>query len=213
MSYWEDDRGQRFGDYGYGYGYGYGSRSLHNLSGFRNFSTGGIYGGDGGGYGRRWGYYDGRYLDRDLGRRGYFVGDFQGGTYGGGSSRGTLSGGLREQGTGQGLGHTAAGGGIEEVHVNTNLLRPTQVQVDPEFQKMRSDEKEQIKTLNNKFASFIDKVSPCSFSAYHGVGNASGASYVQPMHLVLLCISSSAPKSLRWLDSLLPSWLATNAVV
>ncbi|EOA93543.1 Keratin, type II cytoskeletal 1, partial [Anas platyrhynchos] len=30
--------------------------------------------------------------------------------------------------------------------------------VDPEFQRMRSDEKEQIKTLNNKFASFIDKV-------------------------------------------------------
>ncbi|XP_032296956.1 keratin, type II cytoskeletal 1-like [Coturnix japonica] len=69
-----------------------------------------------------------------------------------------LSGGLHEQGAGQGLGHTAAGGGIEEVHVNTNLLRPIQVQVDPEFQRMRSDEKEQIKTLNNKFASFIDKV-------------------------------------------------------
>uniref|UniRef100_A0A8C2SV31 Keratin 1 n=1 Tax=Coturnix japonica TaxID=93934 RepID=A0A8C2SV31_COTJA len=134
MSHWEDDRGQRFGGYGYGYGHGYGSRSLHNLSGFRNFSTG---------------------------RREYFVRDFQGGegrTYGGSSSRGMLSGGLHEQGAGQGLGHTAAGGGIEEVHVNTNLLRPIQVQVDPEFQRMRSDEKEQIKTLNNKFASFIDKV-------------------------------------------------------
>ncbi|XP_054662781.1 keratin, type II cytoskeletal 8-like [Grus americana] len=49
-------------------------------------------------------------------------------------------------------------GGIEEVRVNTNLLRPIQVQVDPEFQRVRSDEKEQIKALNNKFASFIDKV-------------------------------------------------------
>ncbi|XP_009990407.1 PREDICTED: keratin, type II cytoskeletal 1-like [Tauraco erythrolophus] len=48
--------------------------------------------------------------------------------------------------------------GIEEVHVNTNLLRPIQIQVDPEFQRVRSDEKEQIKVLNNKFASFIDKV-------------------------------------------------------
>ncbi|NXN50443.1 K2C1 protein, partial [Rynchops niger] len=48
--------------------------------------------------------------------------------------------------------------GIEEVHVNTNLLRPIQVQVDPEFQRVRSYEKEQIKALNNKFASFIDKV-------------------------------------------------------
>uniref|UniRef100_A0A8V0ZZN3 IF rod domain-containing protein n=1 Tax=Gallus gallus TaxID=9031 RepID=A0A8V0ZZN3_CHICK len=161
MSHWEDDGGQRFGGYGYGYGHGYGSRSLHNLSGLRNFSTGGIYGGDGGWYGRHGGYYDGRYLDRDLGRRVYFVGDFQGGAgrmYGGGSSRGMLSGGLREQGAGQGSGHPAAGGGIEEVHVNTNLLRPIQVQVDPEFQRMRSDEKEQIKTLNSKFASFIDKV-------------------------------------------------------
>ncbi|OXB74008.1 UNVERIFIED_CONTAM: hypothetical protein H355_011134 [Colinus virginianus] len=159
MSYWDDDRGQRFG--GYGYGYGYGSRSLHDLSGFRNFSTGGGYGGEGGGYGRHWGYYGGRYLDRDIGRRGYFVGDFQGGegrVYVRSSGRGTLGGGLREQGAGQGLGHTAAGGGIEEVHVNTNLLRPIQAQVDPEFQRMRSDEREQIRTLNNKFASFIDKV-------------------------------------------------------
>ncbi|NXL83756.1 K2C4 protein, partial [Alectura lathami] len=48
--------------------------------------------------------------------------------------------------------------GIGEVHVNTSLLRPIQVQADPEFQRMRSDEKEQIKALNNKFASFIDKV-------------------------------------------------------
>ncbi|XP_005532138.1 PREDICTED: keratin, type II cytoskeletal 75-like [Pseudopodoces humilis] len=50
------------------------------------------------------------------------------------------------------------GMGIEEVHVNTNLLRPIQLQVDPEFQQVRSDEKEQIKSLNNKFASFIEKV-------------------------------------------------------
>ncbi|NXO04952.1 K2C79 protein, partial [Rhinopomastus cyanomelas] len=48
--------------------------------------------------------------------------------------------------------------GIEEVHVNTSLLRPIELQVDPEFQRARSDEKEQIKALNNKFASFIDKV-------------------------------------------------------
>ncbi|NXX80546.1 K2C79 protein, partial [Urocolius indicus] len=63
-----------------------------------------------------------------------------------------------EQGAGQGFGQGGVTRGIEEVHVNTNLLRPIEVQVDPEFQRMRSDEKEQIKTLNNKFASFIDKV-------------------------------------------------------
>ncbi|NXM75352.1 K2C1 protein, partial [Serilophus lunatus] len=48
--------------------------------------------------------------------------------------------------------------GIEEVHVNTALLRPLELQVDPEFQRVRSEEKEQIKALNDKFASFIDKV-------------------------------------------------------
>ncbi|XP_058717061.1 keratin, type II cytoskeletal 8-like [Poecile atricapillus] len=78
----------------------------------------------------------------------------------GGSGREVLRGGLRvgEQGAGQGLGQAGALRGIEEVHVNTNLLRPIQLQVDPEFQQVRSDEKEQIKSLNNKFASFIEKV-------------------------------------------------------
>jgi hypothetical protein len=33
------------------------------------------------------------------------------------------------------------------------------VKVDPEIQNVKSQEREQIKTLNNKFASFIDKVS------------------------------------------------------
>ncbi|KAK0685200.1 K2C79 protein, partial [Pygoscelis papua] len=63
-----------------------------------------------------------------------------------------------EQGAGQHFGQAGVSRGIEEVRVNTNLLRPIQVQVDPEFQRVRSDEKEQIKALNNKFASFIDKV-------------------------------------------------------
>ncbi|NWQ84518.1 K2C79 protein, partial [Columbina picui] len=61
-----------------------------------------------------------------------------------------------DRGAGQGLGQP--GVRIEEVRVNTNLLRPIHVQVDPEFQRARSDEKEQIKALNDKFASFIDKV-------------------------------------------------------
>ncbi|NXW83508.1 K2C79 protein, partial [Alopecoenas beccarii] len=61
-----------------------------------------------------------------------------------------------DHGSGQGLGQ--AGVRIEEVRVNTNLLRPIHVQVDPEFQRVRSDEKEQIKALNDKFASFINKV-------------------------------------------------------
>ncbi|XP_022375161.1 keratin, type II cytoskeletal 72 isoform X2 [Enhydra lutris kenyoni] len=49
-------------------------------------------------------------------------------------------------------------GGIPQVTVNKSLLAPLNVELDPEIQKVRSQEREQIKALNNKFASFIDKV-------------------------------------------------------
>ncbi|XP_027714200.1 keratin, type II cytoskeletal 79 [Vombatus ursinus] len=49
-------------------------------------------------------------------------------------------------------------GGIQEVTVNQSLLTPLNVEIDPELQRVRMQEREQIKTLNNKFASFIDKV-------------------------------------------------------
>ncbi|NWI18496.1 K2CO protein, partial [Crypturellus soui] len=49
-------------------------------------------------------------------------------------------------------------GGIQEVSINPNLLTPINVEIDPNIQRVRKEEKEQIKTLNNKFASFIDKV-------------------------------------------------------
>ncbi|NWI14243.1 K2C75 protein, partial [Crypturellus soui] len=49
-------------------------------------------------------------------------------------------------------------GGIQEVSVNQNLLKPLNLEIDPNIQTIRKDEKEQIQTLNNKFASFIDKV-------------------------------------------------------
>nr|XP_004649924.2 keratin, type II cytoskeletal 72 isoform X2 [Jaculus jaculus] len=49
-------------------------------------------------------------------------------------------------------------GGIPQVTVNKSLLAPLNVEVDPEIQKVRAQEREQIKALNNKFASFIDKV-------------------------------------------------------
>ncbi|XP_026723421.1 keratin, type II cytoskeletal 7-like [Athene cunicularia] len=162
----EDNRGEeRYG----GYWYGYGSRSLHNLGEFRNVSTGGGYGGEGRGYGRYLGFGGRQHLDSGFGRRGYFVGAFQGGEAGLGrmcgrsSGREVLGGGLGrsafgDPGASQGFGQAGVIRGIEEVRVNTNLLRPIQVQVDPEFQRVRSDEKEQIKALNNKFASFIDKV-------------------------------------------------------
>lgn len=51
-------------------------------------------------------------------------------------------------------------GGIPQVTVNKSLLAPLNVELDPEIQKVRAQEREQIKALNNKFASFIDKVGP-----------------------------------------------------
>ncbi|XP_053907546.1 keratin, type II cytoskeletal 5 [Cuculus canorus] len=48
--------------------------------------------------------------------------------------------------------------GIHEVSVNQSLLKPLKLEIDPNIQNIRKDEKDQIQTLNNKFASFIDKV-------------------------------------------------------
>ncbi|NXR34274.1 K2C6A protein, partial [Zosterops hypoxanthus] len=49
-------------------------------------------------------------------------------------------------------------GGIQPVQVDPTLLRPVHVDIDPQIQQVKCQEKEQIKTLNNQFASFIDKV-------------------------------------------------------
>lgn len=42
--------------------------------------------------------------------------------------------------------------------INHSLLTPLNMEIDPEIQKVRKKEREQIKNLNDKFASFIDKV-------------------------------------------------------
>lgn len=52
------------------------------------------------------------------------------------------------------------GAGIREITINQSLLAPLSVDIDPTIQQVRQEEREQIKTLNNKFASFIDKVRP-----------------------------------------------------
>uniref|UniRef100_A0A8C5MN29 Keratin, type II cytoskeletal I n=1 Tax=Leptobrachium leishanense TaxID=445787 RepID=A0A8C5MN29_9ANUR len=49
-------------------------------------------------------------------------------------------------------------GGIQEVTINQSLLQPINVDIDPAISKIKTEEREQIKTLNNKFASFIDTV-------------------------------------------------------
>ncbi|XP_038608154.1 keratin, type II cuticular Hb2-like [Tachyglossus aculeatus] len=55
-------------------------------------------------------------------------------------------------------GACGAGPGIAPVTINENLLVPLELEIDPNVQRVKKDEKEQIKCLNNKFASFIDKV-------------------------------------------------------
>nr|XP_046252943.1 keratin, type II cytoskeletal 8 [Scatophagus argus] len=70
-------------------------------------------------------------------------------------------------GTGMGIGGGMGGGygvgmvsqaPITAVTVNRSLLAPLNLEIDPTIQAVRTQEKEQIKTLNNRFASFIDKV-------------------------------------------------------
>ncbi|XP_071990686.1 keratin, type II cytoskeletal 75-like [Engystomops pustulosus] len=79
--------------------------------------------------------------------------------FGGGAGFGFSSG----LGVGQGFGGAAdfpvcPPGGIQQVTINQSLLAPLNLEIDPTIQKVRTEEREQIKTLNNKFASFIDKV-------------------------------------------------------
>uniref|UniRef100_A0A8C5Y3G1 Keratin, type II cytoskeletal 8 n=1 Tax=Microcebus murinus TaxID=30608 RepID=A0A8C5Y3G1_MICMU len=71
-----------------------------------------------------------------------------------GFSRVGSSSGFRS-GLGLGLGGGYAGAAVT---VNQSLLSPLNLEVDPNIQAVRNQEKEEIKTLNNKFASFIDKV-------------------------------------------------------
>ncbi|XP_068957243.1 keratin, type II cytoskeletal 7 [Petaurus breviceps papuanus] len=79
--------------------------------------------------------------------------------YGLGSERPRVSVGFRSAyGGSSGGGFGARGAGIHEVTINQNLLAPLSLEIDPQIQQVRKEEREQIKTLNNKFASFIDKV-------------------------------------------------------
>ncbi|KAM9750971.1 keratin, type II cytoskeletal 8-like isoform 1-T1 [Menidia menidia] len=53
---------------------------------------------------------------------------------------------------------TNYGAPITAVTINKSLLTPMKIDIDPNVQVVRTQEKEQIKTLNNRFVSFIDKV-------------------------------------------------------
>ncbi|XP_038608052.1 keratin, type II cytoskeletal 73-like [Tachyglossus aculeatus] len=118
---------------------GFGSRSLYSLGGTRSISVNVAGGGarsSGYGFGAgTGGYWPGR------GRASGFAG----------SMFGSVA-------LGPACPSSCPPGGIHPVTVNQSLLQPLDVKVDPEIQKVRTQEREQIKVLNNKFASFIDKV-------------------------------------------------------
>ncbi|NXX49827.1 K2C75 protein, partial [Tricholaema leucomelas] len=93
---------------------------------------------------------------------GFGAGPAGGGGFGFGGGPGGLggfSGGLSALRSPAGFGGSPHGvGTIQEVTINQSLLAPLNLEIDPSIQQVRKDEKEQIKSLNNKFASFIDKV-------------------------------------------------------
>uniref|UniRef100_A0A8D0DKQ9 IF rod domain-containing protein n=1 Tax=Salvator merianae TaxID=96440 RepID=A0A8D0DKQ9_SALMN len=125
-----------------------------------NFSTVSVSRGGGAGFGRISGGFGSRSLHGFGGSKRISVGGYR--TARSGYSYGLGHGGVGYRivgGGGYGHGSFGAGaGGIHEVTVNPNLLAPLNLEIDPSIQRVRKEEKEQIKTLNNKFASFIDKV-------------------------------------------------------
>ncbi|XP_054033361.1 keratin, type II cytoskeletal 6A isoform X1 [Dryobates pubescens] len=142
---------------------GFSSRSLHSIGGGGRISMGGCYGGGGYGGGRMGGFGGGGMGGfGGVGAYGGGMGGYGGGMggYGGGGMGGGGMGGFGGPGFGMaGFGGPGRGGpGIQPVQIDTALLQPVHVEIDPQIQQVKIQEKEQIKTLNNQFASFIDKV-------------------------------------------------------
>ncbi|NXY38688.1 K2C75 protein, partial [Pomatorhinus ruficollis] len=133
-----------------GSGGSFSSRSLYSLGGSKSTSLGG-FGGAGGacrGFGGQGGF--------GFGAGAGFGGGYGAGCFGGGLGSGFgggFDGGLGSQGF-----PPCPPGGIREVTINQSLLAPLNLEIDPEIQKVRTQEREEIRKLNDKFASFIDKV-------------------------------------------------------
>ncbi|XP_064899516.1 keratin, type II cytoskeletal 5 isoform X4 [Columba livia] len=139
---------------GGGGGYGLGGGALGLGSGALGLGGGGALGLGGGGA-------------LGLGGAGFGAGGGAGGLgfggggfgFGGAGAPGGFGAGLGGGRNPAGFGASPPGvGTIQEVTVNQSLLSPLNLEIDPNIHQVRKDEREQIKTLNNKFASFIDKV-------------------------------------------------------
>lgn len=143
-------------------GSGFGSKSLVNLGGGRSISMSVARGGSsyGGSFGGGGGFGGGSYGGGSFGGSGFGGGLGSGfGGSGFGSGGGFGGGGYGGGRFGSSFGPVCPPGGIQEVTINQSLLQPLNVEVDPQIQKVKSQEREQIKSLNDKFANFIDKVS------------------------------------------------------
>ncbi|EHA97989.1 Keratin, type II cytoskeletal 1b, partial [Heterocephalus glaber] len=141
------------GEYG-GHGRGFGSRSLFNLGGSKSISMG-LVGRSASGFHQGRGAGGGFGGGRSFGGGGFPGGRFGGAGLGGGGLGGA---GFGASNFGPGGFGPSFSGGIHEVTINQSLLEPLHLEVDPEIQRIKSQEREQIMVLNNKFASFIDKV-------------------------------------------------------
>ncbi|KAM4796069.1 keratin, type II cytoskeletal cochleal-like [Rhinophrynus dorsalis] len=137
---------------------GFSSRSQSMLGGRKTLSISTAGGQGGGGYVGGAGVLFG---GGGFGAGGGGYGQGGGGGFGGGPG-GFGGGGMGSGGWGPGGGGpgfpVCPPGGIQEVTINTLLLQPLDINIDPDVSKVKTEEREQIKTLNNKFASFIDKV-------------------------------------------------------